>query len=87
MSDSFATPWAVTHQVPLSMGFPMQECWGGLPFPSPGDLPDSGEEPSSPVSLQQCAAMAAICNRALQNLKCLLFDPLQTSLQFPVQDI
>ena len=36
MSDSFATPWPVARQAPLSMGFPSQECWSGLPFPSPG---------------------------------------------------
>ena len=36
----FGTPWTVAHQVPSSMGFSMQEYWSGLPFPSPGDLPD-----------------------------------------------
>ena len=36
MSDSFVTPWAVAHQAPLSMEFPRQEYWSGLPFPSPG---------------------------------------------------
>ena len=36
----------VTHQTPLSMGFSRQEYWSGLPFPSPGDLPNSGIEPS-----------------------------------------
>ena len=41
MSDS-ATPWTVTHQAPLSMGFSGQEYWSGLPFPSPEDLSDSG---------------------------------------------
>ena len=40
----FATLWTVAHQVPLSMGFPRQECWGGLPVPSPGYLPDPGIE-------------------------------------------
>ena len=49
MSDSFATPWTVAHQAPLSMGFPRQEYWSGLPFPSPGDPPDPGMEPSSPA--------------------------------------
>ena len=49
MSDSFATPWTVAHQVPLSMGFSRQECWSGLPFPCPGDLPDPGIEPGSPA--------------------------------------
>ena len=45
----FATPWTVTYQAPLSMGFSRQECWSGLPFPSPGDLPDPGIEPGSPA--------------------------------------
>ena len=42
-------PWTVAHQSPLSMGFSRQEHWSGLPFPSPGDLPDSGIEPQSPA--------------------------------------
>ena len=46
----FLIPWAVTHQAPLSMGFPRQEYWSGLPFPPAGDLPDSGIEPVSPAS-------------------------------------
>ena len=41
----FGTPWTVAHQVPLSVGFPRQGYWSGLPFPSPGDLPDPGIEP------------------------------------------
>ena len=45
----FVTPWTVAYHVPLSMGFPGQEYWSGLPFPSPGDLPDPGIEPRSPV--------------------------------------
>ena len=47
----FATPWTAAYQAPPSMGFSRQECWSGLPFPSPGDLPDPGIEPRSP-SLQ-----------------------------------
>ena len=47
----FVTPWTVAHQAPPSMGFSGQEYWSGLPFPSPGDLPDPGIEPRSP-SLQ-----------------------------------
>ena len=47
VSDS-ATPWTVAHQAPQSMGFSRQEYWSGLPFPSPGDLPDPGIEPRSP---------------------------------------
>ena len=49
----FATPWTVTHQVPLSMGFPGQGLgyhWSGLPFPPPGDLPHPGIKPVSPAS-------------------------------------
>ena len=45
----FATPWTVAYQAPLSMGFSRQEYWSGLPFPSPGDLPNPGIEPRSPV--------------------------------------
>ena len=45
----FATPWTVAYQAPLSMGFFRQECWSGLPFPSPGNLPDPGIEPGFPI--------------------------------------
>ena len=45
----FATPGTVACQAPLSMGFSRQEYWSGLPFPSPGDLPDPGVEPGSPA--------------------------------------
>ena len=48
MSDS-ATPWTITHQAPLSMEFSRQEYWSGLPFPSPGDLPNPGNEPMNPA--------------------------------------
>ena len=43
------TPWTVDHQAPLAMGFSGQEYWSGLPFPSPGDLPDPGVETGSPT--------------------------------------
>ena len=46
----FATPWTVAHQAPLSTGFSRQEYWSGLPFLSPGDLPDPGLEPESTKS-------------------------------------
>ena len=45
----FVTPWTVAHQASPSMGFSRQECWSGLPFPSPGDLPYPGIEPRSPA--------------------------------------
>ena len=47
MSDSFETPWSVACQAPLSIGFPRQEYWSGLTFPSPEDLPGPGIEPGS----------------------------------------
>ena len=45
----FAIPWTLIYQASLSMGFSRQEYWSGLPFPSPGDLPDPGIEPRSPA--------------------------------------
>ena len=45
----FATLWTVAHQAPLSLGFSRQEYWSGLPFPPPGDVPDPGTEPASPM--------------------------------------
>ena len=51
----FATLWSVTHQAPLSMGFPRQEYCSGLPFPPSGDLLDPGVEPRSPA----CPALAS----------------------------
>ena len=48
-SQLFATPWTEAHQAPLSVGFSRQECWSGLTFPSPGDLPNPGIEPRSPA--------------------------------------
>ena len=50
VSDSFVTLWTVAHQAPLSIGFPRQEYWSRVPFPTPGDLLDPGIEPSSPAS-------------------------------------
>ena len=45
----FVTPWTVAYHIPPSMGFSRQEYWSGLPFPSPGDLPDLGIDPMSPA--------------------------------------
>ena len=53
----FVTPWTVAHQAPPSMGFIRQEYWSGLPFPSPGDLPNPGIKPRSPTlqaDVKQC---------------------------------
>ena len=46
----FGNPWTVAYQAPPSMGFSRQEYWSGLPFPSTGDLPDTGIKPRSPGS-------------------------------------
>ena len=46
----FAALWFVAHQAPLSMGFSRQEYWIGLPFPSLGDLPNPGIEPTCPMA-------------------------------------
>ena len=46
---TLATLWTVAHQAALSMGFSRQEYWSGLPFPSPGDLPNPETEPRSPA--------------------------------------
>ena len=49
MSDSFGTLWTVAHQAPLSITFSRQEDWSALPFPSPGNLLETGIEPTSPA--------------------------------------
>ena len=46
----FMTPWTIAHQTPLSMGLSQQEYWCGLPFPTPGAIPNPGIKPTSPVS-------------------------------------
>ena len=55
------TPWTVAGQAPLSMGFPRQEYWSGLPFPSPEDLPDPRIKPGSPA-LQADSLLSVIQN-------------------------
>ena len=62
MSNSFATPWTIAHQAPLSMGFPRQEYWRELPFPSPGDPPNAGIKTASPVGFFTWEAQNNKCN-------------------------
>ena len=64
----FVTPWAVAYQAPLSMGFSRQECWSGLPFPSPGDLPSPRIEPRSP-GLQADSLLFELQGRPNENHK------------------
>ena len=61
MSDSFATPWTVACQAPLSVGFPRQEYWNALPFPSPGDRPKPGTEPGSPALAGEFFTTEPLC--------------------------
>ena len=49
-TNSFTTPWTVAGQAPLSMGFSQEKYWSGLPYLPPGDFPNPGIEPTSPVS-------------------------------------
>ena len=49
LCPTLETPWTVARQAPLSVGFSRQEYWSGLPFPSPGKLPNSGIKPGSPA--------------------------------------
>ena len=56
-------PWTVACQAPLSTGFPRQEYWSGLPFPTPGDLPDPGIEPASLAPLHWQTDSLPLCHR------------------------
>ena len=62
----FGTPWTIAYQAPPSMGCSRQECWSGLPFPSPGDLPDPGIKPGSPA-LQADALLSEPPGKAPKN--------------------
>ena len=65
VSDSLRPPWTGAHQAPLSVGFPRQEYWSGLLFPSPGGLPDPGNEPTSPAL--QAGSLPLIHSRELNS--------------------
>ena len=75
------TLWTVAHKAPLSMGFPRQEYWSGLPFLSPGDLPDPGielESLTSPALAGRFFTAAAPAAKSLQSCPT-LFDPIDGS--------
>ena len=66
MSSSYASPWTVAHQAPLSVEFSQQEYWSGLPFPISGDLPNPGINPLSLASpagsfFTTCAIWEVLC--------------------------
>ena len=79
MSDS-ATPWTVANQAPLSMEFFRQEYWIGLPFPSPGDLPDPGIKPRSPA-LHADALLSEPPGKPLPRLQLVKYVRLHTLLR------
>ena len=62
-------PWIVAHQAPLSMEFSRQEYWSGLPFPSPGDLPNPGIEPGS-LTLQAVSLLCEPPGKPSHTLMC-----------------
>ena len=74
----FATLWIVAYQPALSIGFSRQEYWSGLPFPSPGDLPEPGIEPGSPTL--QADVLPSEPPRKHVPFNCLLFLPISHSL-------
>ena len=67
MFDSMS-PGTIAHQAPVSMGIPRQEYWSGEPFPSPGDLPDWGTKPSSPVFPTQ-TLYHSLCLGSINNVQ------------------
>ena len=76
------TLWTVTHQAPLSMGFSRQEYWSGLPFPSPGDLPNPGIEPRS-SALQADALTSEPPGKVVEvTLKQFIYDIIHVSMPF-----
>ena len=67
----FATPWTVARQSPLSLEFPRQECWSGLPFPPAGELPNPGIKPF--ISCVSCICRQILYHRATWEV--VLFGP------------
>ena len=65
---TLATPWTVVRQAALSMGFSRQEYWSGLPFPSPGDLPNPGIEPRS-LALQADSLLTELWEKSIYSIK------------------
>ena len=61
---TLVTPWTVAHKAPLLMGFSRQGYWSGLPFPSPGDLPDLGIEPRS-LALQADSLLTELSEKLI----------------------
>ena len=75
ISGYFVTPWTVARQAPLFMGFPRQEYWSGLPFPSPQDLPDPGITPAAPILADRLFNTIPPRKPNIKLLLCKLFNP------------
>ena len=69
----FVTPWTIAYRAPRSMEFSRQEYWSGLPFPSPGDLPNPGIEPGSPA-LQADALPSEPAGKLIASNICFISD-------------
>ena len=76
----FATPWTVANQVPPPMGFSRQEYWSGLPFPSPGDLPDPGIELRLPLGRHCRQALYRLSHQGRSNFLYISLNPTNPSL-------
>ena len=76
----FVTPWTVAYEVPPAVGFPRQEeYWSGLPFPSPGDLPDQGSNADLLPQRQTCHCLSQQEARVIDRLICVIFLILHVS--------
>ena len=76
----FATPWTVAYQVPPSMGFSRQEYWSGLPFPSPGDLPNPGTDPGLPHGRHCRQMFYRLSHQGRSNFLYIFLNPTNPSL-------
>ena len=83
VSDSFATPWTVAHQAPLSTRFPRQEYWSGLPFSPPVDLSDPGTEAVSRLLHWQVDSLL-LCHQGSPQLKSISQNQLLWSVRVKV---
>ena len=72
--QTFVTPWTIALQAPLSMGFPRQEYWRGLSFPSPGDLPHPEIKPRSPALQVDSLPLSHQGSQRLHNLSLIAFS-------------
>ena len=82
---TLCNPWTVARQVPLSMGLSRQECWSGLPLPTPGDLPDPGIDPTHHESPALAGGFftTAPPGKALGEGCCIFYTHMHTPQKYP----